>query len=113
MTIRTRESIYTKYWLCGINLHSATTDTASHLKRMFKGKSDKGQAPATEEISKMQSEIGSGLPTFDELPSFHDFKGCAWEVWGKDDELGTINLLTPEVVARAAKEEIRCVCYQM
>ena len=44
------------------------------------------------------------LPTFDELPSFHDWTGCAWEVWGKDDQLGTVNLLTEEVVAEAAKE---------
>ena len=48
------------------------------------------------------------LPTFDQLPKFHEWTGCAWEVWGKDDELGTINLLTEEVVAEAAKE-IRCV----
>lgn len=44
------------------------------------------------------------LPTFDELPDFHDLTGCAWGVWGKDDELGTVNLLTPEVVKAAAKE---------
>ncbi len=44
------------------------------------------------------------LPTFDELPSFHQYTGCAWEVWGKDDELGTVNLLTDEVVAEASKE---------
>jgi hypothetical protein len=49
------------------------------------------------------------LPTFDELPKFHEFNGCAWEVWGKNDELGTINLLTEDVVHRAAREEIRCV----
>jgi len=67
------------------------------------------------------------LPTFDELPNFKDFEGpilvqlpfgkdadrmlcyagCAWEVWGRGDQLGTVNLLTDEVVARAAKEEIR------
>jgi hypothetical protein len=29
---------------------------------------------------------------------------CAWDVWGQGDQLGTINLLTPEVVAAAAKE---------
>ncbi|KAI0628853.1 hypothetical protein C8Q77DRAFT_343562 [Trametes polyzona] len=44
------------------------------------------------------------LPTYDELPTFKDFSGCAWEVWGKDDQLGTINLLTDEVVKEAAKE---------
>lgn len=49
------------------------------------------------------------LPTFDELPNFKDFSGCAWGVWGGDDQLGTINLLTDEVVKRAAQEEIRCV----
>ncbi|KAI0823831.1 hypothetical protein BC628DRAFT_1420576 [Trametes gibbosa] len=44
------------------------------------------------------------LPSYDELPAFKDFSGCAWEVWGKDDQLGTINLLTDEVVKEAAKE---------
>lgn len=44
------------------------------------------------------------LPKFDDLPTFKEFSGCAWEVWGKDDELGTVNLLTPEVVKEAAKE---------
>ena len=48
------------------------------------------------------------LPSFDELPSFRNFPGCAWDVWGTDDELGTINLLTEEVVREAAKE-IQCV----
>ncbi|KAG0701584.1 hypothetical protein DFH29DRAFT_1000119 [Suillus ampliporus] len=60
-----------------------------------------------EVIPNTEPATGGVLPTFDELPSFHDFTGCAWEVWGKDDELGTINLLTPEVVARSAQEEIR------
>lgn len=44
------------------------------------------------------------LPSFDELPNFHEFTGCAWEVWGKDDQLGTVNLLTEKVVAEAAQE---------
>ena len=44
------------------------------------------------------------LPTFDELPKFEDFTGCAWGVWGKEDELGTVNLLTEEVVKEAAQE---------
>ena len=48
------------------------------------------------------------LPTFDELPAYKNFKGCAWEVWGEGDQLGTVNLLTPEVVKEAA-EEIKSV----
>jgi len=47
------------------------------------------------------------LPTFDELPNFRNFTGCAWSIWGEEDQLGTINLLTDEIVARTAKEEIR------
>jgi hypothetical protein len=47
------------------------------------------------------------LPSYDELPNFKNFPGCAWDVWGKDDQLGTVNLLTEEVVKTAASEEIR------
>ncbi|KAI0373444.1 hypothetical protein BV20DRAFT_736799 [Pilatotrama ljubarskyi] len=50
----------------------------------------------------MHSE--SALPTFDQLPKFRDCTGCAWEVWGKDDQLGTVNLLTDELVKEASKE---------
>ena len=48
------------------------------------------------------------LPSFDDLPPYKNFPGCAWEVWGKDVQLGTINLLTPDVVKEAA-QEIKCV----
>lgn len=44
------------------------------------------------------------LPAFDDLPPFKDFSGCAWEVWGKDDQLGTVNLLTDDLVKEASKE---------
>ena len=47
---------------------------------------------------------GRHLPSFDELPNFHQYTGCAWDVWGEGDELGTVNLLTEKVVAEAAKE---------
>ncbi|KAK0493304.1 hypothetical protein EDD18DRAFT_1406232 [Armillaria luteobubalina] len=47
------------------------------------------------------------LPTFDELPMFKNHKGCAWQVWGPDDQLGTINLLSAEVVRTAASDEIK------
>lgn len=56
----------------------------------------------------MDSEPNT-LPKFDQLPAFHELKGCAWGLWGPDDQLGTVNLLTDKVVARAAQEEIRYV----
>jgi len=46
------------------------------------------------------------LPTFDELPPFRDMPGCGW-IWGEDDQLGTVNLLSDEVVRRACREEVR------
>jgi hypothetical protein len=43
------------------------------------------------------------LPTFDELPEIPGLQlRHAWEVYGPGDELGSINLVTPERVARAA-----------
>lgn len=43
------------------------------------------------------------LPSYAELPlDDRHPPGCAWGVFGADDEVGTINLLTPERVVRAA-----------
>jgi kynurenine formamidase len=42
------------------------------------------------------------LPKYDELPVRAGLpEGSSWGLWGDDDELGTINLLTPERVQRA------------
>ncbi|KAK0441291.1 hypothetical protein EV421DRAFT_1736759 [Armillaria borealis] len=54
-----------------------------------------------------KTKDGRPLPSFDELPNLHSFKGCAWGLWGEDDQLGTVNLLTDDVVRQAATEEIR------
>ncbi|KAI7889104.1 putative cyclase-domain-containing protein [Mucor mucedo] len=44
------------------------------------------------------------LPTFDQLPISPEYPPqTAWGVWGKEDNLGTLNLLTEERVANAAK----------
>ncbi|KAH8889034.1 hypothetical protein GQ53DRAFT_795461 [Thozetella sp. PMI_491] len=47
-------------------------------------------------------------PSFEDLPVDKNGPGKnAWGLWGTDDQLGTLNHLTDEVVGRAAKEEIR------
>jgi hypothetical protein len=48
------------------------------------------------------------VPPFSALPldSSHP-PHSAWCVWGRDDQLGTLNHLTPEVVVAAARDEIR------
>lgn len=51
--------------------------------------------------------VAKALPMYDELPPFKNFSGCAWQVWGEDDQLGTVNMLTDEVVQKSAAEEIR------
>lgn len=48
------------------------------------------------------------LPNFDDLPPVKGMsQGCAWGIFDKDDKkdaLGTLNLLTPEVVKDAVAE---------
>ncbi|KAL6231984.1 hypothetical protein BDW75DRAFT_243412 [Aspergillus navahoensis] len=48
------------------------------------------------------------LPSFEELPRVDGMpKGCTWGLWDRDgtpDELGTLNLLTPQVVYAATQE---------
>ncbi|KAL1887979.1 hypothetical protein Sste5346_009861 [Sporothrix stenoceras] len=47
-------------------------------------------------------------PTFSELPLHPSHpKASAWGLYGTDDELGTLNLLTAEAVRAAAASEIR------
>ncbi len=44
------------------------------------------------------------LPTFDELPIKPEYPShSAWGLFGADDQIGTLNLLTPERVAAAAR----------
>jgi hypothetical protein len=44
-------------------------------------------------------------PNFDSLPLRSGDPPCsAWGLYGADDQLGTLNLLSPQVVAEAAKE---------
>ncbi|KAK0651808.1 hypothetical protein B0T16DRAFT_454228 [Cercophora newfieldiana] len=58
-----------------------------------------------------QSELKlneNGIPNFDDLPLRKgDPMLSAWGLYGDNDELGTLNRLTDERVAAAAREEIR------
>ncbi len=54
------------------------------------------------------------LPQYDELPVRKGAPaGCAWGVFGDDDELGTLNLLTPERVREAAAEIRSGRCFSL
>lgn len=54
------------------------------------------------------SQVPIKLPKLSELPLKEgDPHHSAWGLYGKDDELGTLNRLTDEVVLRAARGEIR------
>jgi hypothetical protein len=49
----------------------------------------------------------SDYPKFSDLPLQKDGPhGNAWGLWGADDQLGTLNLLSDEVIAQAAKENV-------
>lgn len=50
----------------------------------------------------------NGIPSFDDLPLREgDPHHSAWGLYGDNDELGTLNRLTDERVAAAAKNEIQ------
>ena len=58
-------------------------------------------------INNLQSFFTSNMnrPSFDELPFRKgDPPFSAWSLYGEDDQLGTLNLLTSKVVAEAGKE---------
>lgn len=50
----------------------------------------------------------SELPKFKDLPKFEGMPhGCAWGLWDRDgvrDNVGSLNLLSPEVVCNARTE---------
>lgn len=52
--------------------------------------------------------MSDSLPSFDDLPKVESMpQGCAWGLFdqdGKKDVLGTLNLLTPDVVKAALAE---------
>jgi hypothetical protein len=50
-------------------------------------------------------QLTTSYPKFTELPLDPSHpRHSAWGLWGKDDELGTLNHLTPERTVAAAKE---------
>jgi kynurenine formamidase len=52
----------------------------------------------------MQNDAHAALPRFDDLPVTPGAPPrSAWGLWGERDELGTLNLLTPERIAEAAR----------
>lgn len=90
----------------------ATHIPAYSCSTPVKNQDNQNMAPGpVDRLKSVASQLGGSntvkLPTFDELPNFKNFAGCAWGVWGPDDQLGTVNLLTDEVVQRTAAEEIR------
>src|SRR6056297_2708741 len=54
------------------------------------------------------------LPSYADLPVGGDAPpGSSWGVWGDDDRLGTLNLLTPERAAAAARLVRRGVAFAL
>ncbi|RDB19228.1 hypothetical protein Hypma_013552 [Hypsizygus marmoreus] len=80
--------------------------TTKRLKNVFSHLLPAKPSSDTPPKKSVDRTAENALPTFDELPAFKELPGCAWGVWGPDDQLGTVNLLTDKVVQRAAREEI-------
>lgn len=56
-------------------------------------------------ITLVRGSLDMNRPRFDDLPLHSgDPQASAWGLWGKDDELGNLNLLTAERVKQASLE---------
>jgi hypothetical protein len=65
----------------------------------------KASLPDTEAQCKAAPITTISRPAFSELPLRKgDPKASAWQLWGKDDELGSLNLITEDVSRSAAAE---------
>lgn len=54
------------------------------------------------------AEMSRSFPRFADLPFQKDGPhGNAWGVWGSDDQVGTLNHVTQDTVAKAANECIQ------
>jgi hypothetical protein len=68
------------------------------LKLLSNDTPSRPNAPAISKVSR---------PAFNDLPlQKGDPKGSAWQFWGRDDELGSLNLITEEVSRAAASEVV-------
>lgn len=57
-------------------------------------------------VAKQQTRLWlSSRPAFENLPLNPDHPvASSWGLWGNSDELGTLNLLTEEVISKASEE---------
>lgn len=63
------------------------------------------RTPPEEDDEPYLRECETLRPSFEQLPlSPADPQWSAWGLWGDNDEVGTLNLLTPTVVKRAVKQ---------
>lgn len=84
------------------SLLNALSSSSSHSSSASASSSS-----STSTNSSSEKWATAALPAYRDLPSEGGWPGCAWDVWGRGDQLGTINLLTESVVLRAAKEQIQ------
>nr|XP_036586417.1 uncharacterized protein CTRU02_03802 [Colletotrichum truncatum]KAF6796824.1 hypothetical protein CTRU02_03802 [Colletotrichum truncatum] len=91
-------------------LSSLCTSLSSHPKLVISlnGKDLSSNPPYNSIFFTMSASNLTSRPPFSSLPlDPNGPPGNAWGLYGKDDKLGALNLLTPAVVAAAAASEIR------
>lgn len=92
----------------GIGQIGIWVDDIAGYKETYKQELNPTQRPHLPSLILLQISFTMSLPTFDELPVRPNApKAAAWGVWGDDDELGTLNHLTPESVKAAMGEVVK------
>lgn len=96
-------------WLESSDRRRAAVHDSSKIQQRFKrrGVWAFDGLPALPTISQTETMASNDYPKFSDLPLQKDGPhGNAWGLWGSDDQLGTLNLLTDDVIAKAAAENI-------
>jgi hypothetical protein len=95
LQVRYRDICYRRGTVYGINTDTQAVSSVN-------GERKKKMASALHNLNEY------GIPRFDDLPlQKGDPPHSAWGLYGKNDELGTLNRLTDERVVEAAKAEIQ------
>ncbi|CBQ68393.1 conserved hypothetical protein [Sporisorium reilianum SRZ2] len=91
-----------------LGLATSSAQQAPSLLAALSSSSTSSRSPSASS-SKASAEKWAtvALPDYKHLPSHGGWPGCAWDVWGPGDQLGTINLLTESLVLKATKEQVK------
>jgi hypothetical protein len=91
----------------GMRLDRLPLPRVRRLRRLIVASHPHNSSRSSAKLWQSQRAMSPWLPTFDKLPLRSPGPPYnAWGLWGQDDELGRLNLITPAAIKRG-REEIK------